>query len=271
MRIPVVRGRLLGPEDTPDGQQVILINETLAREYFPGEDPIGRRVRFFSPQGPWRTIVGVVGDVHHNGLLNPVKRAFFAPHNQWHNSADGNSRRAMTLVVRTTGDPRPLLRPIEASVRRLDPDLPLTRITTLEEVLASATREQRFTTALMSGFALLALVLAAVGIFGVISYSVSQRTREIGIRLALGAGVSAVRGLVLRQGLVPATAGVALGLAAAVSLTRYLRSLLYGVAPVDALTFATVPILLLLVAAGSVMIPAMRASRVDPVEALRQE
>jgi putative ABC transport system permease protein len=271
MRIPLLRGRPPGPEDTPDGPQVILINETLAREYFPGEDPIGKQVRFFNPEGPWRTIVGVVGDAHHNGLLNPVKRAFFAPHSQWHNSAGGNSRRAMTLVVRSTGDPRRLLRPIEAAVHRLDPDLPLTQIATLEEVLASATREQRFTTALMSGFALLALVLAAVGVFGVISYSVSQRTREIGIRLALGAGVSSVRGLVLRQGLMPAAAGVALGFAAAVTLTRYLRSLLYGVAPVDALTFATVPVLLLLVAAGSVMIPAVRASRVDPVEALRQE
>ncbi|HSA56405.1 MAG TPA: ABC transporter permease [Gemmatimonadaceae bacterium] len=271
MRTPLVRGRLFGPEDTPDGNQVILINETLAREYFPGEDPVGQRVRFFGQQSPWRTVVGVVGDVHHNGITRPVKRAFFAPHNQWHNSAGGTSRRAMTLAVRATGDPRALLRPIEQAVRRLDPDLPLTQIATLEDVLAAATREQRFTTGVMTGFAGLALVLAAVGIFGVMSYSVSQRTREIGIRLALGAGLGSVRALVIRQGLVPAVAGIALGVGAAALLTQYLRNLLYGVAPIDALTFTTIPVLLLVVAGGSVLIPALRASRVDPVEALRQE
>jgi putative ABC transport system permease protein len=177
----------------------------------------------------------------------------------------------MTLVVRTTGDPRRLIGPVEAAVRRMDPDLPLTQVATLEEVVASATREQRFTTAVMSGFALLALTLAAVGIFGVISYSVSQRTREIGIRLALGAGVTSVRGLVLRQGMLPAVAGVAAGLVLAAVGTRYLRALLYGVSPLDPATFTAIPLLLLLVAAGSVMIPALRASRVDPVEALRQE
>jgi predicted permease len=274
MRIKLVQGRFFGPEDTPDGQQVILINETLAREYFPGEDPIGRRIRPFGGDTtrPWRTIVGVVGDVHHNGLMTPVKRAWFVPHNQWHNSTNGRvTRRAMTLVVRANGDPRALLGPIERAIHGVDPDLPLTQITTLDDVLAAATREQRFTTSLMSGFALLALVLASVGIFGVISYSVSQRTREIGIRIALGAGVGAVRRLVVRQGMVPAAVGIVIGLGLAALLSRYLGALLYGVAPLDAITFTSIPILLLAVAVGSVMIPAIRASRVEPMEALRQE
>jgi ABC-type antimicrobial peptide transport system permease subunit len=141
----------------------------------------------------------------------------------------------------------------------------------MDAVLSAATQEQRFTMALMAGFAVLALVLAAVGIYGVISYSVSQRTREIGIRLALGADVAKVRSLVLRQGMAPAVTGIAIGFGLAVLLTRYLRSLLFGVAPLDPLTFATIPVLLLMVAAASVLIPAARASRVAPVEALRGE
>ena len=142
---------------------------------------------------------------------------------------------------------------------------------TLDQVVRAATREQRFTMALMSGFAVLALLLAAVGIYGVISYSVSQRTREIGIRLALGAEPGEVRALILRQGMVPALVGIGAGLIAAVVLTRYLRSLLYQVAPLDPLTFLLIPVLLLAVAAASVLLPAARAARVEPVEALRGE
>jgi predicted permease len=272
MRIPIVRGRDVGTQDTPDGEQVILINETLAREYFPGEDPLGQRIRIFGgDQSPWRTIIGVTGDVHHNSLLMPVKRAWFVPLNQWANSTGGNTRRAMTLALRTSSDPRGLIRPVQDAVRRMDPSLPLTQVTTLDAVLASATREQRFTTALMSGFALLALVLAAVGIFGVISYAVSQRTREIGIRMALGADMASVRALVLRQGMAPAVLGIGVGIGSALLLTRFLSSLLHGVAPIDAPTFVAMPALLLVVAAGSVMIPAVRASKVQPVEALKEE
>jgi predicted permease len=271
MGMHLASGRFFDATDTPDGLQVIVINQTLAREYFPGEDPLGRRIKVFNPDGPWRTVVGVVGDYRHNGLLNPVKRAWYVPHNQWANSAGGRPRRAMTLVVRAAGNPRDLLSPVSAIVRRMDRDLPLTQVATMDEVLAAATREQRFTMALMAGFALLALVLAAVGIYGVIAYSVSQRTREIGVRLALGADVGAVRMLVLRQGMAPAAVGIAAGVAAAALLTRYLGSLLYGVAPLDPLTFGTIPMVLLAVAAGSVLIPAARASRVEPVEALRAE
>ena len=271
MGMRLVKGRFFNGSDTPDGLQVALINESFAREYFPGEDPLGHRIHTMSGNnGAWRTIVGVVGDYHHAGLLNPAKRTWFIPHNQWVHS-NPFIRRSLTLVAKTSTNPLTLLQPVEGIIKRMDPDLPVTQVQTMGEVLAAATQEQRFTMRLMAGFAGLALLLAAVGIYGVISYSVSQRTREIGIRLALGANQRTVRGLVLRQGMAPVAVGVALGLGAALLLTRFLQKLLYGVAPLDPLTFATIPVLLLAVAAGSVLLPAARASQVQPVEALRSE
>jgi predicted permease len=266
----LIRGRFFDQRDTPEGLKVIAVNETLVREYFPDQDPIGQRIRIGGPTSDFRTIVGVIGDVHHNGLTAPVKRKFFIPHNQWGNTF-GSPRRAMTLVARTTGDPRLLLGPITAMIRQMDPELPVTRVATIAEVLGVAMQEQRFTVGLMAGFALLALVLAAVGIYGVISYSVSQRTREIGIRLALGADGRAVRSLVLRQGMRPACLGIGAGLVFAILLTRYLQALLYGVAPLDLPTFVVIPLVLLAIATGSVLIPAGRASRVEPVNALRAD
>jgi putative ABC transport system permease protein len=272
MGMRLASGRFFDGTDTKGGMQVVMINQALAREYFPGEDPLGKRLQIFGgDQQPWRTIVGVVADYHHNGLLTPVKRAWFVPQNQWAISNGGRARRSMTMAIRTSADPVPLLEPVRSIVRKMDPDLPLTQVTTMDAVLSAATQEQRFTVGLMAGFAALALMLAAVGIYGVISYSVSQRTREIGIRLALGAGVGEVRSLVLRQGMAPAVTGIVIGLGLAVLLTRYLRTLLYGVAPLDPLTFGTIPVLLLMVAVVSVLIPAARASRVAPVEALRGE
>ena len=271
MGMRLVKGRFFDATDTPDGQQVAIINEAFAREYLPGEDPLGHRIHTMSgDNGAWRTIVGVVGDYRHNGLLNPAKRTWFIPHNQWVHS-NAFIRRSLTLVAKTAADPVALLKPVEGIIKRMDPDLPVTQVQTMGEVLAAATQEQRFTMRLMAGFAALALLLAAVGIYGVISYSVSQRTREIGIRLALGANQGMVRGLVLRQGLTPVAVGMVLGLGAAVGLTRFLQKVLYGVAPLDPVTFATIPVLLLGVAAGSVLLPAARASRVQPVEALRSE
>ncbi len=272
MGMRLASGRFIDATDTRTSMPVVMINQALAREYFPGEDPLGKRLRIFGGDNqPWRTIVGVVGDYHHNGLLSQVKRAWFVPQDQWSLSSGGQPRRSMTMAIRTSADPEALAATVRSMVGKMDPDLPLTQVTTMDAVLATATQEQRFTMALMAGFALLALVLAAVGIYGVISYSVSRRTREIGIRLALGADVGSVRSLVLRQGMAPAVTGIALGLGLAALLTRYLRTLLYGVAPLDPLTFGTIPVLLLTVAAASVLIPAARASRVAPVEALRGE
>ena len=269
LRIPLVSGRLPSAADVAAAEQVIFINETLANEYFAGENPLGQQISVFG--GPVRVIAGVVGDVHHNGLLTPVKRAWFVPHSQWHTGPGGASRRAMTLVVRTSVNPRAMLTPIEQAIRRMDAEIAVTQVASLGDVLANATREQRFTTATMTAFAVLALVLAAVGIFGVISHAVGERTREIGIRMALGAEPGAVLALVLRQGIAPAIAGIAVGLVAAFALTRYLGSLLYGVAPLDPLTFVAVPALLGAVASAAVLIPAVRASRVAPQEALRQD
>jgi predicted permease len=270
MQERVVRGRGIELADRADAPLVIAVNETLAREYFHNEDALGHRIKLGGPNEQWRTIVGVIGDVHHQSLTTPVKRKFFIPHAQWGN-AFGNPRRTMTMVARTAGDARTLAAPIGAIVHAIDADVPLTHVETLGDVLAAATQEQRFTMALMAGFAALALLLAAVGIYGVISYAVSQRTREIGIRLALGARSASVLTLVMRQGLAPAAAGIAAGLVAAALLTRFLGSVLYGVAPVDGPTFLAIPLLLLAVAATSVLLPALRASRVDPNEALRAE
>jgi putative ABC transport system permease protein len=266
----LVKGRFFDQTDTPDGLQVIAINQTLADQYFPGEDPIGHRIKIGGPDGPWRTIVAVIGDTRHHGLAGPIKREWFVPHNQFANSW-GRTRRAMTLVLRTTGDPRALLGPVGQLIHQRDPNLPLAKIATMDEVLASAVEEQRFSTTLMAGFALLALLLATIGVYAVISYSVSQRTREIGIRLALGADGPLVRSLVVRQGMTPVFAGVGLGLLSAAGLSRFIGSLLYGVAPLDPQTFLLIPVLLLSVALGSSVIPAVRATRIDPVEALREE
>lgn len=266
----LVRGRFFTAADAAHGALVAAINETMAREYFPSEDPIGQRIAIGGDTTKWRTIVGVIGDVHHNSLVTPVKRKWFVPLAQW-GMLFGAPRRSMTLVVRSSANPLALVSPIRRLVHDADPDVPLAHVQTMNDIVAAATRAQHFTMSVMAGFAALALLLAAVGIYGVVSYAVGQRTREIGIRLALGASVPAVSAMVLRQGMLPAGAGVALGLAAALLLTRYLRTLLYHVAPVDPLTFAAIPLLLLLVAAAAVMIPAMRASRIDPVEALRAE
>jgi predicted permease len=270
MRIPLVRGRFFDRTDTPEGLQVIAINQTLATQYFGAEDPIGQHIRVGGEQRPWRTIVAVVGDTRHNGLTNPVKRAWFIPHNQFANSW-GSARRAMTLVVRSGGDPRAMLAPLERVIHRRDSNLPLSAVATMDDVMNTAVQAQRFTTTLMAGFAALALVLAAVGIYAVISYSVSQRTREIGIRLALGADGGSVRELVIRQGMTPALAGIALGIAGAFVLSRVLSGLLYGVTVRDPATFLLIPVALAMVALASTVLPAGRATRVHPMEALRYE
>ena len=270
MKIPLVSGRYFDAHDDFTGEQVIILNRQLVKEYFPGEDPLGQMIKVGPDSAPWRRVVGVVGDVHHNGLLGNVKRGWYIPQDQWPR-AYGYPRRAAYLVVRAARDPEALVGPVVGLIRRLDGDLPASDIQPLSTVLAAATQEQRFTMGLMASFALLALTLAAVGIYGVISYGVSQRTREIGIRLALGSDVRGVRDLVLRQGMRPAYVGVAVGLAGAVVLTRFLRAILYEVAPIDWVTFLLVPVVLLGVAACAVLIPAMRASRVAPVEALRME
>ena len=268
----LVRGRTLAASDTADAQPVVLVNETLARTYWPGEDPIGRRLRM-GAQSPraWMTVVGLVRDERHNGVTAAVKEKFYVPYAQFPNARQGDAARGMTIVVRAAGDPMALVGPIRAEVRRLDPSMPVANARLMTDVVDASLATPRLTGALLSIFAGLALLLAGVGVAGVLSYLVSRRRREIGIRLALGASRVNVLGLVVRRGVAYAGVGIGIGAVAALFLSRALEGLLYGVAPRDPATFAAVIGLLFAIAALASAIPALRASRVDPLEALRSE
>jgi predicted permease len=268
----LVRGRTLRPSDTAEALPVALVNETLARTYWPGQDPIGKRIRMGSRETrPWMTVVGLVKDERHNGVTATIKEKFFVPYAQFPTARDGDAARGMTLVVRAGGDPMRLVNPIRAEVHRLDPRLPIANVRAMRDVVDASMATPRLTGSLLSIFAGLALVLASIGVAGVLAYLVSRRRREIGIRMALGASRANVLGLVLRRGLVYAGAGILAGVAAALFLTRLMEGLLFGVAPRDPATFLTVSGLLLFIAGVASLIPALRAARVDPLEALRAD
>ncbi len=267
--IPLRRGRLLEQSDNEQAPLVALINETTARLYWPNQDPLGQRIRvptFGVPfeKAPWRTVVGVVGDVRQYGLDAPRSSQFYVPHAQ-------NPAGYVTLVVRTATDPLALGPALRREVRAVDKDQPLTSIATMEEVLADSVAGRRFSMTLLGVFAAGALGLAAVGLYGVIAYSVAQRTQEIGIRMALGALPGDVLKLVIGQGMALVAIGVALGLAATLAVTRVLESLLFEVSARDPLTFALVPLGLAAVALAACYLPARRALRIDPLIALRYE
>jgi putative ABC transport system permease protein len=267
----ILRGRGVERTDASDSQLVGLINEEMARRYWSGRDPIGGRFRIGGRSDrPWVTVVGIVKDVRHNGVTDIVKEKFYIPHTQWHRSlGNANLIRGMTLVVRTQGSPAALTSQVKGAIRQLDSSLPVADVRTMEEVVGGAMSTPRFTSVLLSIFAALALTLSAVGIYGVLSYVVSRRTREIGIRVAIGAGRGQVLKMVLGSGISLALAGIAAGLVLAFAVTRLLRGLLHGVTPADPLTFMAVAIVLTGVAALASVVPAWRASRVDPVIALK--
>ncbi len=268
----LARGRGFTSADTPDSQLVALVNEEMARRYFAGRDPIGGRFTIGGQNRPWVTVVGVVKDVHHNGIAAPIKEKFYVPHTQWHKSVgNANALRGMTLVVRTAGDPVSLTTPVRAIVRQLDPGLPVADVRTMNDVVGAALSTPRFTSMLLSIFAALALALSAIGIYGVLSYVVSRRTREIGIRVAIGARPVQVLAMVLRSGVGLALVGIGAGLAMAMAVTRLLAGLLHGVTPLDPATFAGVGAGLTALAALASLVPAWRASRVDPVIALKSD
>lgn len=267
LAIPLRSGRRFEPTDAAGGRPVALINETLARRFFPGEEPVGRRIGVTFRRwegGPEVEIVGVVGDVRRHALNQAALPSVYLPHAQVPVGATG-------LVVRTAGDPDAMLEPAKRAVWSLNASMPVSSTTTMERLVGDSLRERRFLLALLGGFAVVALALAATGIFGVMSYTTGERTREIGVRMAFGADGSAVLGMVLRDGGRLALAGIVLGIAGALAATRALARMLYGVTPLDPVTFAAGVVLLVVVALGATLAPARRAAGLDPVEALRSE
>lgn len=262
--IRLIRGRDFDERDNATGNQVIIVSETFARRAFPNEDPLGKRIRSWRDENRLREIVGVVADVRYFGRDDKLRGLVYVPHAQ-------NSWRAMALNVRTQGDPSAMIGTIRRQIKAVNEDLAVANLQTMTSVLNRSVAARRASMLLLGIFAVVAAVLAAVGIYGVLSYAVSQRVHEIGIRLALGAQTGDVLRLVLKEGMLLALIGVALGLAASFALTRSLASLLFEVSATDPLTFAGVAILLALVALLACYIPARRATRTDPLIALRYE
>jgi predicted permease len=264
LRIPLARGRTFTEQDHADAQRTVIINETLARTGWPGQDPIGRRIRSGGDSSPWLTVVGVIKDVHRSDVTRVIRPEVYV-------SALQVTPRTQTLIVRTAGDPTAIIPAIRRELQALDPQMPLFEVGTLAGELSDTLNGPRFQATLLAWFAGIALLLATIGIYGVTSHAVGQRTQEVGIRMALGARGTDVLMLILGQHLRPALIGVAIGLASALVLSRYLQSLLFGVRPTDPLTFALTAAALIGVAVAACLIPARRAMRVDPLVALRAE
>ena len=265
-RTPVLQGRTFARTDTASGEPVVVINRALAETLFPGQDAVGRRMRILNPEhkSDWRTIAGVVGNVKYTGLESDMLPTVYTPFEQtpflW-----------MYVMVRTAGDPTAVTRSIRSVVREVEPSLTAAAIRPMAAVVSDTVSERRFNMLLVSTFAVLALTLAAIGIYGVIAYSVSQRTHEIGLRMALGAARSDVLSMIVREGVLTAGLGVAAGLAAASAGSGLLRDLLVDIAPRDPATFVGTALALLAVAVAASYLPARRATHVDPMVALRQE
>ncbi|HSS19141.1 MAG TPA: ABC transporter permease [Pyrinomonadaceae bacterium] len=268
MQIPLRAGRDFDPQDFRDNAPLVgIANNDMVQEYFKNEDPIGKRIRWArNPQVEWITIVGVVGDVKHFGLDVPEQPALYSPYTQispW--------KRWMTLVARTQSEPESMAQQIKQQVWKVDPQIPVTKAKSMRDVAAASFAARRFNMLLLALFAGLALLLGAVGIYGVMSYAVTQRTQEIGIRMALGARATDVLALILRNGMTLAVIGVAIGVAGALGLTRLLKAFLFGVTATDKATFIAVSAVLIFVALVACYLPARRATKVDPLEALRYE
>ena len=271
MGMKLVKGRAFSRYDTEAAPGVVIINETMATRFFAGEDPIGRRLDLSGDPKDLRDIVGVVGDVRNYGVDEEVKPEVYVPFLQSAPDYLSGVVSAMTIVVRSTIEPTALAAALREQVQALDKDQPVSELRTMEWYLADSMAQRRFNMLLLGAFAGVALVLAAVGIYGVIAYTVTQRRHEMGIRIALGAKGGDILRLVFGNALATTLTGIALGLSAAFALTRLLRSLLYQVSPTDPVVFAAIPLLLLSVAVIATYLPARRATLVDPIEALRAE
>jgi predicted permease len=263
--IPLLKGRFFNDQDRRDSPPVAIVNQSMVRTYWPNDDPIGKRFRFpGEPGNHWIRIVGVVGDMHREGLEKQVSPQVFRPLAQ-------EPDNLLDVIVRTSTDPQTLASAVESEIQSIDKTVAKFKVTTVEQELGEQTAQRRFQTSLIALFSLLALLLAAIGIYGLMHYFVVQRANEIGVRMALGARYGNVVLLVLRQGLALAVLGITCGLLAALALSSLLASLLYGITPTDAVTFASAPTLLLGVAVLACWLPARRAASIDPLVALRQE
>jgi putative ABC transport system permease protein len=274
MGIRLVKGRDFDDRDVLQAPDVVVINESLARSQWPGENPIGKRITYGEPgRSPWRTIVGIVQDVKQREWSGRVGNEICVPYLQDPSYLNNPAAHyaLMTLVIRTAPNPATLVAATKAEVWSLNKNLPVSDVLTLEQVVSNVVARPRFNTLLLGMFAVLALILAAMGMYGLISYTVDQRSHEIGVRMALGARQRDVLWMVLSQGLTLASVGIAVGLPAALFLTRFLSKILYGVSPHDPLSFAFIPIFLLGVTFAATYIPARRAAGVDPVEVLRHD
>jgi putative ABC transport system permease protein len=264
--IPLLRGQTFDDNRRLEKVREVIISESFVRQYFPGEDPIGKHLVTIGHQS--FTIVGVVGDTRFH-VANPVQPMMYFPIST--PLYGGFVPNYATLAVRSSLDVTGLALPIQRAVQQLDPELAVSDVLTMNQVIGKSTLEHRFEATMLAAFAVLSLSLATVGLFGVLSYIVAQRTQEIGIRIALGAQKSDVLRLVVGQGMLPALIGMGIGIVAALGVTRLLSSLLYGVKPTDPLTFASVLLILAGVASLATYLPAQRATKVDPMVALRHE
>jgi putative ABC transport system permease protein len=267
MGVRLVRGRTFIAQDgVGDAQPVVIVNENMAKRWWPGEDAIGRRFKYGGPQSqaPWLTIVGIVADMRRTGYDAPVRYETFLPYPQ-------RPAGSMTLVVRTAGDPIAAVPSVRGVVRAIDPDQPVYEVLSMDQLLGNMVAQRRFSMTLLGTFAALALVLGLVGVYGVTSYLVAQRTREVGLRIALGARPSQLVGMVVGQGMRVAGMGLVLGLAGAVAMARLMAGLLYEVSPLDAATLGGVVVVLVVATLVANWVPARRAARVEPLTALRAD
>jgi putative ABC transport system permease protein len=266
METPLKRGRFFAEADDRKAPQVVLIDEALVARYFNNRDPLGARIKRGGPasEAPWMTVVGIVGNVKSDGFDQPDQPHLYHPIFQFPSYA-------MAIYLKTDVAPSSVTQALREQVRAVDRDLPVFGETTMTQVAAESVSRRKFAMQLVGLFGVLALLLAGVGIYGVIAYSVTQRTREIGIRVALGASRTAILRWVLRQGMILTVAGIAVGLIGAVALTRLLRSLLFGVGPMDVVTYGVLAVVLGVVALIACYVPARRATKVDPLIALRYE
>jgi predicted permease len=266
MQIPLLAGRALNPQDDERAPKVVVVNQAFAKRFFPNESPVGKRLGFNANSSTEIEIVGVAGDTKYTSLRDEIRPNIYMPWSQ-HLRFAGQ----MAFAVRASGEPGALVAAVREAVRSVDSNLPLTRIKTQAEQANQTLRMERLFARLLIFFGLLALLLAGIGLYGVMAYSVAQRTQEIGIRVALGAQAADVLKLVIGQGMILAIIGVAVGIGGAIGLTRLMQTLLYGISATDPLTFAVIALVLTVVALLACYIPARRATKVDPMIALRYE